>query len=210
MNNLSYKPAYHRHLPHIQPPGATFFITFRLTDSIPKQVLARWSEEHLALERMLAKRSSAECEQLRLEAFRRRFRELERCLDGAETGPLWLKDAHLAGLVADSIHYRAGQVYRLDAFCVMANHVHLVFAPLPFGEGYYSLAKILHSLKLYTARRVNLLLKRQGRFWQHESFDHYVRDSDEHQRIVAYVLNNPVKAGLVPSWRDWPYSYRRW
>ncbi len=161
---------------------------------------------------MLAKRSEAQCEQLKLEAFRRRFRDLERCLDTAETGPLWLKDTRIAGLVADSIHYRAGGVYRLDAFCVMANHVHLVFAPLPVApasEDYYSLARILHSLKRHTARAANLLLNRHGEFWQHESFDHYVRHSDEHQRIVGYVLNNPVKAGLVSSWQDWSHSFCR-
>jgi putative transposase len=209
MNNLEYHYAYNRHLPHIQPPGATFFITFRLVGSVPKKVLARWADEHLALERLLTKHSQAEGEKQRLAAFRRRFRELEQCLDAADTGPLWLKDDAVAKLLTESIHYRDGQVYRLDAFCIMANHVHLVIAPLPSGVEYYSLAKIMHSLKLYTARRANLLLNREGQFWEHESFDHFIRDEAEQQRIVEYVLNNPVKAGIVSSWRDWPHSYCR-
>ncbi len=62
-------------------------------------------------------------------------------------------------------------------------------------------------LKGSTARECNKLLKRTGAFWQHESYDHVVRNEDELRRIVEYVLNNPVKAGLVEVEEDWMWSY---
>jgi REP element-mobilizing transposase RayT len=68
---------------------------------------------------------------------------------------------------------------------------------------------IMHSLKSYTANEANKLLKRSGAFWETESYDHVIRDEREYYRTIAYVLNNPVKAGLVRNWRDWPWSYKR-
>lgn len=67
----------------------------------------------------------------------------------------------------------------------------------------------MQSLKGYTARKANCLLGRSGTFWQHESYDHVVRDPSEWRRIVNYVLNNPVKAGLVDTWEKWQWSYCR-
>ncbi|HEV2828471.1 MAG TPA: hypothetical protein VGW76_12810 [Pyrinomonadaceae bacterium] len=111
----------------------------------------------------------------------------------------------------------------------MANHVHTVLKPLPisgvdgaqsssgtlrgYGQGddiaYHSLAEIMQSLKGYTVFTCNQLLGRKGQFWAHESYDHWIRDGDEWQRIISYVLNNPLKAGYVKCWKDWKWSYRR-
>jgi putative transposase len=121
---------------------------------------------------------------------------------------LWLRDPRIAGLVSESLHHRDSQVYDLDAFCIMPNHVHLVYTPLPKADGtYHAMSAIMHSLKRYTARQANLLLGREGSFWQHENYDHVVRDEAGWRRIITYVLNNPVKAGLVQHWKEWPWSY---
>jgi len=100
----------------------------------------------------------------------------------------------------------------------MANHVHVVFTPLeirPSGTDdkqthnmrYHSLASIMHSLKSYTAQKANQILGRSGAFWQHESYDHCIRNPDELHRIIRYVLNNPVKIGLVKEWKEWKWNY---
>jgi putative transposase len=68
------------------------------------------------------------------------------------------------------------------------------------------LSSIMHSLKSYTANRANELLGRTGQFWQHESYDHWIRDLDELERIVMYVMQNPVQAGLCATPTDWAYS----
>lgn len=216
MNNLSYKGFYRRNLPHIQPPGSTLFVTFRLANSIPRNIKAKWRIEQRALENEIAKMNKMLMDIKRQEYARRRFRELEDNLDQAVFGPTWLKDDRIAKLVMESLHHLDNQLYRLDAFCVMSNHVHIVFAPLPiFNQegkitGYHSLSRIMHSLKRHSAKMANKALKRTGGiFWEHESYDHYIRDQDEWSRIVAYVLNNPVKIGLVNEWQEWPYSYLR-
>lgn len=92
----------------------------------------------------------------------------------------------------------------------MPNHVHAVFKPLEKLRGdCYSLTEILHALKRNSAKQANLALGRTGPFWQDESYDHFARDEAELDRIVKYVLNNPVKAGLVSEWKDWPGTYSK-
>ena len=94
------------------------------------------------------------------------------------------------------------------AYCLMSNHVHLV-VQLPEAAG-FSAARMMQRLKGRTALAANKLLGRPGQtFWQHESYDHVVRDAREEERVIAYVLNNPVKVSLVEEWQQWPYSYVR-
>ncbi len=77
------------------------------------------------------------------------------------------------------------------------------------GVPSYKVTAILASIKKYTALRANRILKRRGAFWQHESYDHVIRDEEELEHTVYYVLDNPVKAGLCRNWRDWKWSYLR-
>lgn len=67
----------------------------------------------------------------------------------------------------------------------------------------------MHSFKSYTANQANKLLRRSGAFWETESYDHVIRNEAEFNRIQNYVVKNPVKAGLVDDWRDWPWSWKR-
>ena len=141
-----------------------------------------------------------------------RFVEYENLLHRAGCGPLWLKDPELATIVSDAMMFRDSETYVVDAYCVMPNHVHVVLAPLA-GDGPnlepISLGSIMHSVKSNTANQANAVLRRQGSFWEHENFDRAIRDEEEWQRTIAYVLNNPVKAGLVKDCQDWPHTYCR-
>lgn len=117
----------------------------------------------------------------------------------------------MATVIVEALHYRDQQAYDLLAFCVMPNHVHLVCTPLEREDGTcHALQRILQSLKRYTARQANQILGRRGAFWQAESYDHVVRDADELTRVVRYVINNPMKAGLVSDWEAWPWTYVSW
>lgn len=209
MTNLTYQPFYRRRLPHIQPPGATLFVTFRLADSIPVQVQMQLHWEARQLEATIAQIQDPQERARRAYLEQRRlFGRWDAVLDAARSGPCWLRDPQIAALVSESLHYRDGRVYNLDTFCIMPNYVHAIFTPLLQADGVpHALAVIMQSLKGYIARQANLLLGRQGSFWQHESYDHIVRDEEEWQRIRAYVLNNPVKAGLVSQWQEWPWTY---
>jgi putative transposase len=245
MSQFEYKERYERNLPHIQPPDATLFVTFRLAGSIPQPELEKWRQEKKLLEMRLKRWAAVSPDGTRPEpeswaeeklAFQRRwFKKFEDLLDGATSGPLWLREEGVATLVDEALRQRDGKVYRLDAFCVMPNHVHAVFAPMltekmarelaeqaiqrkrrrqqeakrKSEKAQFALASIMQSLKGWTARVCNLALDRDGQFWQHESFDHVIRDQSEWRRTVQYVVNNPVKAGFVDNGRDWKWSYCR-
>jgi putative transposase len=198
---MTYKLYYERHLPHYQPPGATLFITFRLAGSLPLEVIQRLEAEARHMQAELDQLIDLQArDQAAYLADKQLFGKWDAQLDLGHPGPKWLADPAVAKMVCDALHYRAGKEYILEAYCVMPNHVHLVCTPLSDNSGPGSISKILQSLKGYTARQANLLLGRQGDFWQHESYDHVVRDAAELDRIVNYVLENPKRAGLDAKW----------
>lgn len=211
MSQYDYKAEYERSLPHFQPQGATLFVNFRLAGSIPKIVMDQLKFEAEERERAIRQKADpAELDNLIYEERKRQFGRWDQLLDQAKNGPFWLRQPEIAEIVVQALHYRNGKVYELDVFTVMPNHVHVVFRPLRKSDGtYHPLQAIMHSLKRYTARQGNKILGREGAFWQHENYDHVVRDRAEWERIVRYVLSNPVKAGLVEDWQDWPYSWLR-
>jgi REP element-mobilizing transposase RayT len=208
---LDYQPSYRRNLPHIQPPGATLFITFRLAGTLPAAALERLQAQLEEAKRQTAK---IEDETKRARAAyrlqRRHFGRWDAYLDRAASGPTWLGDKQIAQIVARAIHHYDDDRYETDVYCIMPNHVHLVLRPAHDDRGHpYALSRIMHGIKSYSATKANESLGRKGTFWQDESYDHIVRDEKEWQRIVDYVLNNPVKAGLVEQWQDWPWTYLR-
>ena len=145
------------------------------------------------------------------------FKLYDSYLDMTSSGSSWLKNAQIAEIVKNSIHFRDEKEYDLVAYTIMPNHVHLVIIPIVeriadslnsgSKENLYIVTKVLQDLKKYTARECNKLLNRKGSFWQHESYDHVVRDMKALRRIVDYVLNNPVKAGLVETREEWGHGY---
>ncbi len=211
ISQFGYRLFYKRALPHQQPAGAVLFVTSRLAGSLPAPVLAQLRVEARRTEADLSSfENGDERDRLIKRCQRQLFAKWDTALDTDRTGPRWLGDVAVAGLVADSIRYRDGSVYDLLAFCIIPNHMHRVFAPLSDEDGRpNALSKIMQSLKGYTARACNRILGRQGGFWQHESYDHWVRDEAEYQRIVRYVTANPVRAGLADHWEDWPWTYVR-
>ena len=165
------------------------------------------------------------------------FERIEKLLDGNVHGPFWLREPGIAAIVDEAIRYRDGKEYNLIAHTIMPNHVHLIFELLIKKEkgqneetsnkprrstglvdhkagslrrrdsSTYTVTNILENLKWYTALKANRVLKRQGAFWQHESYDHVIRSAEELERTIRYVLENPVKAGLCEDWRAWQWTY---
>lgn len=201
MSPSAYKLFYQRNLPHYQPAGATLFITFRLAGSLPIRLIKSLNEEMKRQESELSKITDTD---LRKEsvyiAQKKVFGKWDMALDVMEESPKWLANPEIAQLIVNSIHYRDGKEYILDAYCIMPNHVHLVFTPMEQDGHYISISEIMHSLKGYTARYANQILGRQGDFWHHESYDHVIRDHKEYERVVNYVLENPTRAGLPAKW----------
>jgi len=138
-------------------------------------------------------------------------------LDKDHVGPHWLKKPGVAKIIEEAIHSHDGISYDLVAYCIMLNHVHMIFELLATNstastskqnkKSTYAVTRILRLIKGSTARYCNEFLSRSGSFWQHESYDHVIRSEDELVRTIWYVLENPVKAGLVEDWKLWPWTF---
>jgi REP element-mobilizing transposase RayT len=210
---------YKRNLPHIHPEDGTFFITFRLADSLPIKVLQEIKNQKENEIKLVLKKfnSKEEIEKEKYKIERRYFGKLDNLLDNPSEGPRWLENEKIAKIVIEKIHNLDGIRYKLIAYCIMCNHVHLLIDTTGFNKSSetnicgktkdYPLADTMRLLKGGTARLCNIELCHKGSFWYEESYDHYVRDEKEFYRIIKYILNNPVKAGLVKNWKEWKFSY---
>lgn len=189
---------YERNLPHWLPPGELIFITFRLAGSLPQEMLERLQEEARLLQQGCGADPTAQYAERK-----KYFGRFDELLANTNHGPTWLRQPEIAAVVAQALQHPNGTGYNLRCYCIMPNHVHLV-VELP--EEAPPLVKTLQLLKGYSSRQANRILGLSGTFWQAESYDHVVR-AGELERIIRYVLDNPVKAGFVDDWEKWPYSF---
>ncbi|MDM7923321.1 MAG: transposase [Pyrinomonadaceae bacterium] len=190
MTDFNFKPKQGRQdfgwynlngLPHFDGPEQPQFVTFRLFDSLPAQVVEKL-------------RTSTKSDA----AFRKR---IERYLDSG-FGECWLRDGKIAGIVRDALKYNDRKTYDLIAWVLMPNHVHVVLQPRPAMH----LPDIVHSIKSFSAQMANRALGRTGQFWQHESFDRYIRDRRHLAAAIRCTEMNPVKAGLCKDPEEWTFS----
>src|SRR5581483_10006490 len=177
-----------RNLPHWKQTGKTYFVTFRLADSIPATKLSALESER---ESWLKHNPEPWNDAQRKEYYERFSAKLDEWLD-AGSGSCVLKDERAAKIVADALNHFNGQRYKLGAWVVMPNHVHAVVTPLEE----HALSEILHSWKSYTAHKINELLGSTGQLWQRESYDHIVRNERALFTIEEYINRNPEKAGI--------------
>ena len=182
-------------LPHWTKESATYFITFRLHDSLPNEVL-----EHIESERDSIIRTAKHLERELSPSERKKLQKLstkvvEQYLDNG-AGACHLKHPAVANVVIDTLRHFDNQRYRLFAWCVMPNRVHVLARIFPG----HTLAETIHSWKSFTAKKANDLLNCRGSFWQREYYDHLIRNEGEFERAVQYVAENPEKAGLK-NWR---------
>ncbi len=176
------------HLPHWEQSGATYFVTFRLADSLPADLLAQWSDERAAW----LKLHPQPWDWKTAREYMRKFEEeREHWLDQGH-GSCLLREPEAAAIVAESLDHFDRQRYLIDSYVVMPNHVHVLFKPL----GEHSLIDILHSWKSFTANVLNRKMNREGALWMHESFDTIVRDTEHLRACREYIAQNPKKARL--------------
>jgi REP-associated tyrosine transposase len=169
-----------RRLPHIYPDNSWLFLTWHMHGSLPAS--------HFPPARKVSDGDT--------------FAWVDRYLDGAHAGPVYLRREAVATIVIESLLCGENlRHYQLGPFVIMANHVHVLLLPM------ISPSLLLKALKGTSAREANRLLGRTGeQFWQRETYDHWVRSEDEWNRIASYIESNPVKAGLVERMEDYPWS----
>jgi putative transposase len=173
------------YLPHRDEPGLVQFVTFRLADAFPSELRAEWT----AL--------------MKIENDRKRRAELDAYLDRGR-GKCHLRGPEIAGMVEDALLFFHEERYELRAWVVMPNHVHLLFRVEATP-----MCQLVEGWKGYTAKVANKLTGQKGRFWQEGYWDTYMRDNRHEDCARRYIENNPVKARLTASAKDWRWSSAR-
>jgi len=185
------KHFHRRNLPHLYYNEGIYFATFRLYDSIHPDELDKLQE----------------ITRLRNDDEKKRFfKKYDALLDKPFNNVKHLQKTEIAIICTNSILHFDGKDILVICFVIMPNHIHLVFE---LRNKTKLVGDILGSMKKYSARESNKILKQKGKFWQAESFDRLVRDEKELFNVIKYVLLNPVNAGLVEDYKDWPHTYCR-
>lgn len=180
-------------LPHWEVERGRYFVTVRLADSLPTDVVAQLQEVHLALSAITPASSQFAALQ------RQYFRAMEKYLD-AGIGECVLSDPRCAQAVVAEFSALAEWNINVPHFTVMPNHWHGLI--VPSADCTQSLAEIMKRLKGRTAKQLRRLAGGSGPVWQREWFDRWMRDEAEWEKSVAYIRNNPVKAGLSATWQE--------
>lgn len=190
--------AYHRHPPHWRKAGVCYLVTFRLTDSLPVEVVIEMKHQAKTWQQRLAA-AAAEHEGHLPEEIRREWelfqsrqlRKLDQILDKGR-GECVLREEPEREIVTQALHYFEGRRLLLHAYVVMPNHVHVLAQPLPG----HPLEKLCGSWKRHTNRLIQSMLHRRGSLWQAENFDRIIRDPQHFTQTVRYIAKNPLRAGL--------------
>ena len=191
---------YHRHLPHWRQKGATYFVTFRLADSLPqeklnelKNIREEWKDKHFGgLEPESNDNES-------IEEYQDEWKELTRLVTAKSEkwldqgyGKCVLKELNVREIVIEALENFDGEQYELGAYVIMPNHVHLIMRPLGGNE----LENILQGRKRRTSREINKLVSQGGNLWQQESYDRIIRDAEHLWKTLQYIGRNPAKANI--------------
>jgi putative transposase len=194
---------YKRFLPHKQGSDSVLFVTWRQNLTIPQAILdllqahkQTWDQTHLPDENKDS-------------YFKQRFQLFDTELAKFNHPEFSLTQPEIAVIIKDAFMFYADKKYCLCAFCIMSNHVHIQFQALLDKNGIaYRLPDIVQGLKSYTAKRINEIRATSGSVWARGYYDRIIRDESDYWNVQSYILKNPVKAGIVKNWEDYPYSYR--
>ena len=182
-----------RNLPHWEIEGGRYFVTVRCADGLPRDVVTRLQEIHLNLQAVVPRSEMFAASQ------RAYFRTMEKYLDRG-LGACVLRKPAAAQVVISELDLLTEWQVAVPHYSVMPNHWHALLVPQAGCA--HSLSEIMKRVKGRSAKGIRHRCGGTGAVWQREWFDRWVRDEAEWERIVDYIHDNPVKAGLVRAWSD--------
>lgn len=192
------------YLPHHEIHGSIYFITIRLAGTLQQRVLNEFRAEVESL-RKSEKLNSIHQERLK-------YLETKRIQDYLDKGigECSLRNSEIAEMVKEAILHHDGVDYTSQFCCIMPNHLHWILKPLRkkgMQKSDSRIIPIVQRFKSYTSHAANKILRRTGPFWRREYYDHRIRNSEQLSKLIAYILDNPVKAGLCSRWNEWPWTF---
>jgi len=214
---MEKKESYRHTLPHFQKQGQAYFVTWSLKDAIPHKVVYKAARK-LNLLRLQIKTleqlpsefmALARAKKVYFQYRKKYIQAYAEILDNCKSPAINLSDPEIVEILVSTLQFWHGRKINNFAFTVMPNHVHWVFELYPRnqdGNPLY-LQDLMQSVKRFSSNRINKVLGRTGPLWQKESFDTTIRNYRHLQCAIRYTLNNPIKAGLVGNWTDWPGTW---
>jgi putative transposase len=194
---------YYRRLPHVQPESGLVFITFRLNQELPKEIQQELND--------YKKKLTSQIKEVKYQQNHIRkltFAFYDQQIAAHHSSDDYLSNPIIAQMLFDLIKEFDGIFYRLYCFTIMPNHVHIVFRILNTHEDKpHEMSFIIKKLKAISARNANKTLNKEGKFWFREYYDYSVRTEKELYRIIEYISQNPVKAGLVSEAEKWKWTW---
>ncbi len=189
-----------RRLPHWDVENRPYFITFRLRNSLPSNVVM-----DLKNKRELIK-SKKDNEEDLLEFQRKQFFMIEKILDSVDNdNNAYLTRDDIAPILMDSLAFIENKYcWRIPRFVIMPNHIHCLCIGDKKGKQIDKIG-LFADFKKFTARHINKVLNQKGRVWCDENFDHWCRTPEKVESIKRYIWNNPIKAGFVNEIEDWKW-----
>lgn len=212
---MEKKEHYKHILPHYQQPGQAYFVTWSLKDAVPPKALKRYTQKQEELKNQIELYKSNNVEKIKaieneIQLVRKKYIEaFNYLLDGAKKPKIDLSKAKNIQILKEAISFWVGKKLTNFAYCIMPNHVHWVFQLFEKEENGNTvyLQDIMHSVKRFSSNEINKQVNRTGPLWQKESFDTTIRNETHLYYALEYTLNNPVAAGYVNDWRDWPGAW---
>lgn len=192
MSEADYIVENHRNLlPHKQEKSSITFITWRLAFTVPTEISSHLKEHNGEPDGYYLK-----------------YLEKDSELGSMPAPDFSLNDPDISKIITGSLLHGNDRFYELHAYCIMSNHVHILIRALNNADGKrFQISKIMQRIKGFTGMEINKLRGTQGQVWDHVYFDRNIRNCDDYCRVVEYILNNPVKAGLVGHHSQWKDSY---
>jgi len=183
--------------PHMESQDHIQHVCFHLADSLPRHAVEAMAADIKAIPPMLRDPEKEK----RVNAY----------LD-AGYGSCVLREPLIAEMVQQALLHFSGKRYTLHEWCVMPNHVHVLFHP----TNGWTMSSSVASWKSFIGRRISAWMNQHAgyaglrpgpqRVWHREYFDRYIRDEAHYANVVAYIHNNPVQAGLCERPEDWASS----
>jgi REP element-mobilizing transposase RayT len=198
---------HRRFLPHYQERDQIISLTWRLDGELPQQIKNSILEMQAIMAELKANPTGSVSNELH-EEYSRKIMQYDEQLGKHPPTQIDLSAKKPAIIITTALHYYDTKLYDLHAYCVMPNHVHMLMKPkTDYPDHQVLLSDIVRRIKSYTAKEIIKTGFDGHKVWRDDYFDRFIRNEKDYSNTVEYILYNPVKAGLVEHYSEWPNSY---
>jgi len=191
---------YKEVIPSDQKVQMLELLTLPLNDNIESQSILLLRQEYLYKSKLLNQKDLLYQSKLR-KLKKEYFTRMDQVLDRTVMGSSQLLEDNVVSLIKNIFLQYDGKLFDLIAYTILPNHLHVLYVAKEHAED------IVKKLTSEIALQAKLNLKDEIRFWDEPDHEQFLIEEDELVDLSSYIIGNPVKAGLVDYWKDWPHTY---